>query len=161
CGAAAIGVLHGANSRKHGGGPAWPPQGACASSFIIKCFAAPFGAPPIMELAKSCEPHAIEAKWYPLWEESGWFKPSWAPGAAPYCIHLPPPNVTGTLHMGHGFQQTLMDTLVRYHRMRGDNTLWQVGTDHAGIATQIVVENQLQMQGQSRDDLGREAFIAT
>jgi len=112
-----------------------------------------------MELAKSFEPHAIEAKWYPLWEESGWFKPSWAPGAAPYCIQLPPPNVTGTLHMGHGFQQTLMDTLVRYHRMRGDNTLWQVGTDHAGIATQIVVEQQLAAEGTGRRDMGREKFV--
>src|SRR5450631_2541577 len=80
-------------------------------------------------------------------------------GAAPFCIQLPPPNVTGTLHMGHAFQQTLMDMLIRYHRMRGDNTLWQVGTDHAGIATQIVVENQLQAQGTSRRDLGRERFV--
>ena len=93
-----------------------------------------------MELAKSFEPHAIEAKWYPIWEARGYFKPRYAPGAPPFCIQLPPPNVTGTLHMGHAFQQTLMDVLIRYHRMRGDNTLWQVGTDHAGIATQIVVE---------------------
>ena len=85
-----------------------------------------------MELAKSFEPHAIEAKWYPLWESRGYFRPSYAPGAPPFCIQLPPPNVTGTLHMGHAFQQTLMDVLIRYHRMRGDNTLWQVGTDHAG-----------------------------
>jgi valyl-tRNA synthetase len=111
-----------------------------------------------MELSKSFEPHAIEAKWYPLWESRGYFKPSYAPGAAPYCIQLPPPNVTGTLHMGHAFQQTLMDALIRYHRMRGDNTLWQVGTDHAGIATQIVVEQQLAAKGTSRRDLGREAF---
>ena len=73
-----------------------------------------------MELAKSFEPHAIEAKWYPLWESRGWFKPTYAPGAVPYCIQLPPPNVTGTLHMGHAFQQTLMDVLIRYHRMRAD-----------------------------------------
>ena len=112
-----------------------------------------------MELAKSFEPHAIEAKWYPLWESRGWFKPSMREGAPPFCIQLPPPNVTGTLHMGHAFQQTLMDLLVRYHRMRGDNTLWQVGTDHAGIATQIVVEQQLAQKKQTRHDLGREKFV--
>ena len=112
-----------------------------------------------MELAKSFEPHAIEAKWYPLWESRGWFKPTYAPGAVPYCIQLPPPNVTGTLHMGHAFQQTLMDVLIRYHRMRGDNTLWQVGTDHAGIATQIIVEQQLRAAGQTRHALGREKFV--
>ena len=112
-----------------------------------------------MELAKSFEPHAIEAKWYPFWESKGLFKPSMRPGAAPFCIQLPPPNVTGTLHMGHAFQQTLMDLMVRFHRMRGDNTLWQVGTDHAGIATQIVVEQQLKAEGKSRHDLGRGAFV--
>jgi len=111
-----------------------------------------------MELAKSFEPHAIEAKWYPVWESRGDFKPSYVPGAPAFCIHLPPPNVTGTLHMGHAFQQTLMDVLIRYHRMKGDNTLWQLGTDHAGIATQIVVEQQLKAQGESRRDLGREKF---
>src|SRR5512135_3923676 len=115
-------------------------------------------SPAPMELAKSFEPHAIEAKWYPLWESRGWFKPTYTPGAASYCIQLPPPNVTGTLHMGHAFQQTLMDVLIRYHRMLGHNTLWQVGTDHAGIATQIVVEQQLKARGQTRHDLGREAF---
>ena len=102
---------------------------------------------PAMELAKSFEPRAIEAQWYPFWESNGLFKPSMNAGAPAFCIQLPPPNVTGTLHMGHAFQQTLMDVLIRYHRMRGDNTLWQVGTDHAGIATQIVVENQLQAAG--------------
>src|SRR5438876_4391347 len=112
-----------------------------------------------MELAKSFEPHAIEAKWYPIWESRGWFKPAYAPGAAAYCIQLPPPNVTGTLHMGHAFQHTLMDVLIRYHRMRGDNTLWQAGTDHAGIATQIVVEQQLKAEGRSRRELGRDAFV--
>jgi valyl-tRNA synthetase len=112
-----------------------------------------------MELAKSFEPHAIEARWYPFWESSGLFKPSMKPETAPFCIQLPPPNVTGTLHMGHAFQQTLMDILIRYHRMRGDNTLWQAGTDHAGIATQIVVENQLQAAGESRRGLGREKFV--
>ncbi|MDP1594848.1 MAG: valine--tRNA ligase [Gallionella sp.] len=113
-----------------------------------------------MELTKSFEPKEIESRWYPKWEESGYFKAGLDPAkTASFCIQLPPPNVTGTLHMGHGFNQTLMDTLTRYHRMRGDNTLWQPGTDHAGIATQIVVERQLDAQGISRHDLGREAFI--
>ncbi len=111
-----------------------------------------------MELAKSFEPHAIESKWYPLWESRGYFRPSNAPGAPPYCIQLPPPNVTGTLHMGHAFQHTLMDVLIRWHRMRGDNTLWQLGTDHAGIATQIVVEQQLASEGTLRLALGRAKF---
>ncbi|HSC24172.1 MAG TPA: valine--tRNA ligase [Casimicrobiaceae bacterium] len=112
-----------------------------------------------MELAKTFEPHAIEAKWYPIWEARGYFEPRYVPGAKAYCIQLPPPNVTGTLHMGHAFQQTLMDVLIRYHRMLGDNTLWQVGTDHAGIATQIVVEQQLKATGLTRHDLGRDAFV--
>jgi len=112
-----------------------------------------------MELAKSFEPRSIEQKWYSFWESRGLFKPSMKDGAPPFCIQLPPPNVTGTLHMGHAFQHTLMDVLIRYHRMRGDNTLWQLGTDHAGIATQIVVENQIKAQGQSRQELGREQFI--
>ncbi|MEP7064365.1 MAG: valine--tRNA ligase, partial [Betaproteobacteria bacterium] len=112
-----------------------------------------------MQLAKSFEPHAIETKWYPIWEARGDFKPSWKEGAPAYCIALPPPNVTGTLHMGHAFQHTLMDVLIRYQRMRGDNTLWQVGTDHAGIATQIVVEQQLKAIGVTRHDLGRDAFV--
>ena len=112
-----------------------------------------------MELAKSFEPHSIEDKWYPIWEERGYFKPDYRPGAPAYCIQLPPPNVTGTLHMGHAFQQTIMDLLVRYHRMTGANTLWQIGTDHAGIATQIVVENQLKQEGTTRHGLGREKFI--
>ncbi len=113
-----------------------------------------------MELTKSFEPKDIEARWYPKWEASGYFKASLDPAKTEsFCIQLPPPNVTGTLHMGHGFNQTLMDTLTRYHRMRGDNTLWQPGTDHAGIATQIVVERQLDAQGISRHDLGREKFI--
>jgi valyl-tRNA synthetase len=112
-----------------------------------------------MELAKSFEPRAIEAKWYAYWESNGFFKPSMDTGAPSFCIQLPPPNVTGTLHMGHAFQQTLMDVLVRWHRMRGDDTLWQIGTDHAGIATQIVVENQLRGEGASRRELGRERFV--
>lgn len=112
-----------------------------------------------MELAKTYTPGEIETKWYPNWEHNGYFKPSFKDGAPNYCIQLPPPNVTGTLHMGHGFQHTLMDTLIRYHRMRGYNTLWQAGTDHAGIATQIVVERQLDAIGVSRRDIGREEFL--
>ncbi|MFH1602292.1 MAG: class I tRNA ligase family protein, partial [Pseudomonadota bacterium] len=112
-----------------------------------------------MELAKSFDPHAIEARWYPEWEQRGYFAHSPDSGGTAYCIQLPPPNVTGTLHMGHAFQQTLMDTLIRYHRMRGFNANWVVGTDHAGIATQIVVERQLQAEGKTRHDLGREKFL--
>ncbi len=113
-----------------------------------------------MELAKSFDPKNIESHWYPKWEKSGYFKAGLdASKKENFCILLPPPNVTGTLHMGHGFNQTLMDALTRYHRMKGDNTLWQPGTDHAGIATQIVVERQLDAQGISRHDLGREKFI--
>lgn len=111
-----------------------------------------------MELAKSFNPSQIEDRWYSLWESAGYFKPD-ATGANPYCIMLPPPNVTGTLHMGHAFQHTLMDALIRYHRMLGCETLWQPGTDHAGIATQIVVERQLDQQNIDRRDLGREAFL--
>ncbi|HEX2827169.1 MAG TPA: valine--tRNA ligase [Burkholderiales bacterium] len=111
-------------------------------------------------LAKSFEPRAIESHWYPLWESSGYFRAGLDREKIDgYCILLPPPNVTGTLHMGHAFQHTLMDALTRYHRMLGENTLWQAGTDHAGIATQIVVERQLEAQGISRRDLGREAFV--
>ncbi len=112
-----------------------------------------------MELAKSFEPHEIERRWYPLWESRGYFQASLDPDRPAYCIQLPPPNVTGTLHMGHAFQQTLMDALIRYHRMRGFNTNWVVGTDHAGIATQIVVERQLEAEGNSRQALGREKFV--
>ena len=106
---------------------------------------------------KTFEPHSIEQQCYEKWEAAGYFKPSGH--GDPYCILLPPPNVTGSLHMGHGFQQTIMDALTRYHRMKGDNTLWQVGTDHAGIATQMVVERRLNAEGKTRHDLGREAFI--
>jgi valyl-tRNA synthetase len=108
-------------------------------------------------LDKAYEPHAIEKRLYDTWEQAGAFRPSGQ--GAPYCIMIPPPNVTGNLHMGHAFQDTIMDTLTRYHRMRGDNTLWQAGTDHAGIATQMVVERQLEQQGKSRHDLGRETFL--
>jgi valyl-tRNA synthetase len=106
---------------------------------------------------KTFEPQSIEQQCYKKWEDAGLFKASGS--GEPYCILLPPPNVTGSLHMGHGFQQTIMDALTRYHRMKGDNTLWQVGTDHAGIATQMVVERQLNAQGKTRHDLGREDFI--
>jgi valyl-tRNA synthetase len=121
-----------------------------------------------MELAKSFEPNASENRWYDFWESSGYFTaqsntvPAGAGDGADtgsYCIQLPPPNVTGTLHMGHAFQQTLMDALIRYHRMRGLETNWVVGTDHAGIATQLVVERQLEVEGKTRHDLGREAFV--
>ncbi|OQW69930.1 MAG: valine--tRNA ligase [Proteobacteria bacterium ST_bin12] len=112
------------------------------------------------ELAKSFDPKAIESQWYAFWESKGYYAAGLNPDVNDnFCILLPPPNVTGTLHMGHGFNQTLMDALTRYHRMRGANTLWQPGTDHAGIATQIVVERQLDAQGISRHDLGREKFL--
>jgi valyl-tRNA synthetase len=112
------------------------------------------------ELAKSFEPAAIEARWAPLWEQSGVYAPTLDSGKPSFSIQLPPPNVTGTLHMGHAFNQTIMDSLTRYHRMRGDNTLWVPGTDHAGIATQIVVERQLEQQKLSRHGLGRKNFVA-
>lgn len=106
---------------------------------------------------KTFEPHKIEQDCYKKWEEQGLFKASGS--GDPYCILLPPPNVTGSLHMGHAFQHTIMDALIRYNRMKGNNTLWQVGTDHAGIATQMVVERKLNAQGQNRHDLGREKFV--
>ncbi len=112
------------------------------------------------ELAKSFEPAAIEARWAPLWEAPELFAPTLDPSKPSFSIQLPPPNVTGTLHMGHAFNQTIMDALTRWHRMRGHNTLWVPGTDHAGIATQIVVERQLQEAGLSRHDLGRKNFVA-
>ena len=112
------------------------------------------------ELAKSFEPADIEAHWGPLWEAKGLYKPTLDKQRESFCIQLPPPNVTGTLHMGHAFNQTIMDSLTRYHRMLGHNTLWVPGTDHAGIATQIVVERQLQDQGQDRHQLGRKNFVA-
>ncbi|AOS97313.1 Valine--tRNA ligase [Microbulbifer aggregans] len=108
---------------------------------------------------KTYQPNAIEQQWYKTWEESGYFKPSGDTQADPYCIMIPPPNVTGSLHMGHGFQESIMDALIRYHRMQGDNTLWQVGTDHAGIATQMVVERLLAAEGTDRHELGRDKFI--
>ncbi|MEA1050241.1 valine--tRNA ligase [Lamprobacter modestohalophilus] len=127
-------------------------------------------------LDKTYDPKTIETLWYQRWEQAGWFAPDLGAGAEsdfrggggergqndtapPFCIMIPPPNVTGSLHMGHGFNNAIMDALVRYHRMRGEPTLWQPGTDHAGIATQMVVERQLEAAGQTRHDLGREAFI--
>ena len=106
---------------------------------------------------KTFQPSDIETKWYQNWEKKGYFAPSGE--GDPYCIMIPPPNVTGSLHMGHGFQETIMDVLIRYNRMKGNNTLWQVGTDHAGIATQMVVERQLEAQGIKRKELGRDKFI--
>ncbi|HID46285.1 MAG TPA: valine--tRNA ligase, partial [Chromatiaceae bacterium] len=105
---------------------------------------------------KTFDPTAIEQRWYQTWEQEGYFSPQG--GENSYCIMIPPPNVTGSLHMGHAFQDTIMDGLIRYHRMKGDNTLWQPGTDHAGIATQMVVERLLEKEGKPRHDLGREAF---
>ena len=112
------------------------------------------------ELAKSFEPNEIEARWYPAWEKSGCFKAGLDPKKPAFSIQLPPPNITGILHMGHAFNQTVMDTLTRYHRMAGYNTMWLPGTDHAGIATQIVVERKLEKEGISRRDMKREDFIA-
>ena len=114
-------------------------------------------ASPETTLSKSYDPHSIEKRTYEAWEQAGDFRPSGQ--GDPYCIMIPPPNVTGSLHMGHAFNNTIMDALTRYHRMRGDNTLWQPGTDHAGIATQMVVERQLNAEGKTRHDLGRDKFI--
>ncbi len=121
-------------------------------------------------LEKTYEPRSLEQRIYQAWERAGYFAPGGhmssspastlnAAAATPFCIMIPPPNVTGSLHMGHAFQDTLMDALTRYHRMLGDNTLWQAGTDHAGIATQMVVERQLEGEGKTRHDLGRETFV--
>ncbi len=107
---------------------------------------------------KTFNPHSIEQACYQAWEEKGYFKASGT--GEPYCILLPPPNVTGSLHMGHAFQHTIMDALIRYNRMKGNDTLWQCGTDHAGIATQMVVERQLNAKGLTRHDLGREDFVS-
>jgi len=108
-------------------------------------------------MEKTYNPQSIEQHCYETWEKNSYFAPQFQ--GKPYCIMLPPPNVTGSLHMGHGFQHTLMDILIRYHRMQGDNTLWQPGTDHAGIATQMVVERKLMLEGKTRHDLGRDAFV--
>ena len=122
--------------------------------------------PGLASLSKSFEPAAIEAQWGPEWEARGYGRAGVRgtgvaqADAASFSVQLPPPNVTGTLHMGHAFNQTIMDSLTRYHRMKGDNTVWVPGTDHAGIATQIVVERQLQDAGVSRHDLGRKNFVS-
>ena len=111
-------------------------------------------------MEKSFQPHSIEQAIYKSWEQKGYFRPNYKPGQSTYSLVIPPPNVTGTLHMGHSFQYTIMDALARYHRMLGRATLWQPGVDHAGIATQMVVERQLlQNEGLSRHDLGRQAFV--
>jgi valyl-tRNA synthetase len=108
-------------------------------------------------MEKDYSPADVEQRLYQRWEAAGYFAPR--PGQRSYCIVIPPPNVTGTLHMGHAFQDTIMDALIRQHRMRGEQTLWQVGTDHAGIATQMVVERQLNAEGKRRTDLSRDAFV--
>ncbi|QDE32231.1 valine--tRNA ligase [Shewanella polaris] len=111
-------------------------------------------------MEKTYNPKSIEQALYQNWEEQGYFKPSGDESQGNYCIMIPPPNVTGSLHMGHAFQDTIMDTLTRYERMKGKNTLWQIGTDHAGIATQMLVERKLEAEeGKTRHDLGRDAFI--
>ncbi len=117
----------------------------------------PESTPKVNLMEKTYDPHKIEAGRYDHWEQSGYFQPHGA--GEPYCIMLPPPNVTGSLHMGHAFQDTLMDALIRYRRMQGKQTLWQCGTDHAGIATQMVVERRLAADGVSRVDIGREKFV--
>jgi valyl-tRNA synthetase len=116
------------------------------------------------QLDKNLDPASVEARWYAHWESSGVFKPGKPNGApqsngAPYTIVIPPPNVTGSLHMGHALNNTLQDVLIRYHRMRGHDVLWQPGTDHAGIATQMVVERQLDAEGKKRTDMTREEFL--
>jgi valyl-tRNA synthetase len=132
----------------------------CVKILAMTTNTPPLNSPVIKELAKSFDPKTIESQWYQFWESNGYYAAGLDNTKQDnFCILLPPPNVTGTLHMGHGFNQTLMDALTRFHRMRGDNTLWQPGTDHAGIATQIVVERQLDAQGVSRHDLGREKFL--
>ncbi|SMG62775.1 valyl-tRNA synthetase, partial [methanotrophic bacterial endosymbiont of Bathymodiolus sp.] len=108
-------------------------------------------------MEKTYNPAAIEQHWYSTWEEKDYFAPSQE--GESFCIMIPPPNVTGSLHMGHAFQDTIMDALTRYHRMKGYNTLWQPGTDHAGIATQMVIERLINQEGKTRHDYGRDKFI--
>ncbi|HPX12321.1 MAG TPA: class I tRNA ligase family protein, partial [Syntrophales bacterium] len=110
-------------------------------------------------LSKSYEPREVEARWYPYWKESGFFHGEDRSDRKPYSIVIPPPNVTGMLHMGHALNNTLQDVIIRYRRMQGYNAMWMPGTDHAGIATQNVVEQDLSRKGQTRHDLGREKFI--
>ncbi len=113
----------------------------------------------ITSLPKAYEPQAVEGKWYRFWEERGYFKPRPGRTGKTFVISMPPPNVTGALHLGHAITSTIEDILIRYHRMLGDETLWVPGEDHAGIATQIVVERQLAKEGLDRHKIGREAFI--
>jgi len=117
-------------------------------------------------MEKVYNPQSIETRWYQFWEENGYFNTDKHPDDSRddkerenFCVMLPPPNVTGRLHMGHAFQDTIMDAMTRYYRMKGDNTLWQAGTDHAGIATQMVVERLINAEGKTRHDYGREKFI--
>ncbi|NKB25773.1 MAG: valine--tRNA ligase [Kiritimatiellae bacterium] len=112
-----------------------------------------------MQLDKTYDPHKVEDKWYAHWLEQGYFHGDSSRGGKPYCIVIPPPNVTGILHMGHALNNTIQDVLIRWRRMQGRNTVWVPGTDHAGIATQNVVERELKKEGKTRDDLGREAFL--
>ena len=111
------------------------------------------------ELPKNYDPKAIEQKWYDWWREKGFFHSDAARGGKPYTIVIPPPNVTGILHMGHALNESIQDVMVRRKRMQGFNTVWVPGTDHAGIATQIVVERQLNAEGIKRQELGREGFL--
>ena len=113
----------------------------------------------IPTLSPQYEPTATEAKWQQAWESKQIFKADPSKGGDPYCIVIPPPNVTGSLHMGHAFESTLIDVLIRYHRMVGRNTLWLPGTDHASIAVQAILEKQLKAEGISREDISREDFL--
>ena len=143
---------------------AYPPFGSFAAAYTLAPLAVilfgfpeslPYRALPRMD--KTYQPHAIETSWYNTWESQNYFAPQGS--GEPYTIMIPPPNVTGSLHMGHGFNNAIMDALIRFRRMQGRNTLWQPGTDHAGIATQMLVERQLEAKGQNRHDLGRERFL--
>jgi valyl-tRNA synthetase len=116
-------------------------------------------SPPMSEMSDRYDPARVEGRWYDVWEKAGYFHADAASPKKPYCIVIPPPNVTGSLHMGHAFDMTLQDILIRYKRMDGFNALWMPGTDHAGIATQYVVERQLAAEGRTKEDLGREAFV--
>src|SRR5262250_252307 len=116
-------------------------------------------ARPPAPLPDRYDPRQAEDTWYGIWEERGYFRADPFSKAKPYCIVIPPPNVTGSLHIGHALNNTLQDILVRWKRMDGFNTLWQPGTDHAGIGTQVVVERQLAAEGTTRQAIGREAFI--
>src|SRR5688572_5617172 len=137
----------------------WPPRARPRSSHWIPARGDDKQEHPMSTLSSSYDPTQFETRLYQQWESSGAFKPRGE--GEPYTILLPPPNVTGTLHMGHAFQHTLQDALVRYHRMRGYDALWQMGTDHAGIATEMVVSRNLALEGkgETRDELGREGFI--